>query len=322
MGLMVPLPLIARQRQIESVVGVMASKQPNNDESINRRDADGRLAHMKSCFDTVNALFPTAETEVRNSASRTDGYWKYVQHNKEPPLEFTYGEFPLDSFARVVDRAFDIFPTARTFLDMGSGAGRLATLASIMYPFEHCRGIEILNSLHDLALSIQGAASIDRVSNIDYICGSWSDPYLFFGDADITFVYSSCLGTEQLHDLAKSLGRQLKVGAVVITTEFPLPPASPPSSYSFEIKDSFDVENSLVGGKSTVYIHTATSTGYYDGLKEWMETTKPSDDELAAIAAIKDIEDRYNPGFEIFKRNYQNNCIFHGLPEFLYKNEN
>ena len=56
-------------------------------------------------FDFINNLYPPSDVENRNGISRKDGYWRYVQANREPPLEYTYGEFELGAFMRVVDCA-------------------------------------------------------------------------------------------------------------------------------------------------------------------------------------------------------------------------
>ena len=63
---------------------------------------------------------------------------------EEPPLDFTYGEFPLPLFGRLVDRACELLAATQpggsaalfddrsgiTLADLGSGAGRLALWAA------------------------------------------------------------------------------------------------------------------------------------------------------------------------------------------------
>ena len=73
-----------------------------------------------------------------------------------------------------------------------------------------CRGVEILPSLHDYAVEMQSSLSSAtefQRSPTSFVCGSWNDKYLYLGDSDIVFVYSSCLGDEQ-REGKEGLGKQ------------------------------------------------------------------------------------------------------------------
>ncbi|KAL3761247.1 hypothetical protein ACHAWU_009973 [Discostella pseudostelligera] len=144
----------------------------------------------------IDALYPPIELMNRNARSRTDGYWKYVERGEKPPQEFTYGEFDIDFFGMLLDRSWEYFvegmemssssttsdddfvvdykqqqhsigvtstPWAnRTFCDIGSGAGRLVLTAAALHPsWKLCRGIEILNGLHNMSVSIANSCRID-----------------------------------------------------------------------------------------------------------------------------------------------------------------
>ena len=51
------------------------------------------------------SLFPPQDLSLRNAASRRDGYWEYISKGKEPPKQFTYGEFDFYFFGELLDRA-------------------------------------------------------------------------------------------------------------------------------------------------------------------------------------------------------------------------
>eukprot|EP00518_Triparma_eleuthera_P006356 CAMPEP_0182472520 /NCGR_PEP_ID=MMETSP1319-20130603/22279_1 /TAXON_ID=172717 /ORGANISM="Bolidomonas pacifica, Strain RCC208" /LENGTH=126 /DNA_ID=CAMNT_0024673213 /DNA_START=88 /DNA_END=464 /DNA_ORIENTATION=+ len=72
----------------------------------------------------IDSLYPPSSVEHRNSLSRTDGYWPYVRTNKPPPLEYTYGEFPLSSFDALLTLALSVSGVSEAsevdFLDLGS----------------------------------------------------------------------------------------------------------------------------------------------------------------------------------------------------------
>ncbi|GMI47406.1 hypothetical protein TrCOL_g3667 [Triparma columacea] len=271
-----------------------------------------------SAYDTVDTIFNPDDVETRNAASRTSGYWRYVQKGKEPPLEFTYGEFPISSFERVIKSAITHHPSPSptTFFDLGSGAGRLVVAASLLFPsLTSCTGVEILPSLHEFASSI---LSSNPNPSVSLICGSWTDPYLYLGDADIIFCYSSCLPPEHRYDLKASLLRQLKPGTVVVTTEYSL--SGTVNGYEMEEVESFDVDNDLVGGISTVYIQRVVTSGWFEGMKEKIDAERPSSDALAAMKVVREIEDEEecsNSAF-IFKTMWENNCKMLNVPPRIW----
>lgn len=67
----------------------------------------------------IDALYPPAELSSRNARSRTDGYWKYVAKGDEPPLEYTYGEFDVEFFGSLLDRAWEHYSSSRGSDDDG-----------------------------------------------------------------------------------------------------------------------------------------------------------------------------------------------------------
>ena len=207
----------------------------------------------------VDLLYPPSELESRNARSRTDGYWKYVEKGESPPQEFTYGEFDVEFFSLLLDRAWDLYQAGsdemsdpwqnKTFIDIGSGAGRLVLSAAALHPsWRLCRGLEILEGIHNTSTEILGICqdtdlersqagiqgSIPHVlrgngseaylpmAPIEFACGSFTNPYEYIGDADVAFVFSSCMKPELVKELSSAIGRQFKPGSIVITTEFPL----------------------------------------------------------------------------------------------------
>ena len=107
-------------------------------------------AEQLAVFDS--SLFPEADYKTRNDASRKDGYWSYVAKGEEPPLDFTYGEFPLPLFSKLVDRACQIAGvgddrSSTVLADLGSGTGRLALWAAATSSWKSVRGVEYLPAI-------------------------------------------------------------------------------------------------------------------------------------------------------------------------------
>ena len=67
------------------------------------------------------------------------------------------------------------------------------------------------------------SSSKTPLSNIKLELGLFTDPCIKLNDIDIFFVFSSCMSNDILQLLAYSLGRQVRVGSYVITTDYPLP---------------------------------------------------------------------------------------------------
>lgn len=250
----------------------------------------------------LNALFPPEDLEKRNAASRTDGYWSFIREGKDPPKQLTYGEFDFYFFADLLDKTIDYYNKChdvkitswdgKVFADIGSGTGRLVFAAAGLLPWKLCRGIEILPSIHKVAVenlekcetpavfslaqptfslpALEPESTRVPLTPIEFTCGSFSDPYTYFGDVDLIFVFSSLMTSDMMKDLSAAIGRQCKPGTIVITTEFPLPlegtvgavegdPSIPSGSYKLELLDRVDGFVWVTGGISTAYIHSVVS---------------------------------------------------------------
>eukprot|EP00978_Attheya_sp_CCMP212_P038552 scaffold192085_cov28-Attheya_sp.AAC.1 len=134
----------------------------------------------KSVLTALLELYPPLSLQQRNSASRTDGYWKFVESGQTPPKELTYGEFDLLFFAQLLDRAVSYHSLNhddekkhdtpswddKVFVDLGSGTGRLVLGAAALHPgFRQCRGLELLEGIHGMAQDT--LESCRRVKNVD-----------------------------------------------------------------------------------------------------------------------------------------------------------
>mmetsp|Transcript_11264 Transcript_11264/g.13076 ORF Transcript_11264/g.13076 Transcript_11264/m.13076 type:complete len:500 (-) Transcript_11264:2219-3718(-) len=118
----------------------------------------------------LDNLYPPNELSQRISKSRSDGYWSYVEDGMKPSQELTYGEFDFYFFAELLDRACHHYYrnednvkrlnneqqnglNGKTFVDIGSGTGRLVIGAAALHPgLSLSKGIEILPGIHESAL--------------------------------------------------------------------------------------------------------------------------------------------------------------------------
>ena len=175
----------------------------------------------------------------------------------------TYGEFALDHFACLVERALDgSSAEGLTFVDIGSGCGRLVFAAKLLWPELACTaGIEIVPELHALALAAAARTDIPAAPRCQFICGDAAHalaPTGALADADILFAYSSAFPSEGdlLSDLSAVCGTCLKVGARVITTDKRL--CSVDGLWAFEELDTITGVNHETGGTSVGYVYRVT----------------------------------------------------------------
>lgn len=154
---------------------------------------------------------------------------------------------------------------------------------------------------------------------IEMTCGSFDDPYCFYGDSNIVFCFSSAMPSQIMIQLARSVGRQCVPGTIVLTTEYQLPLGgaildetdTTIGQYKFEMIETMTGPCNAVGGESLVYIHRVV---------ESMGTGTPLEKEITDVSkiayrAIRAVEASQPAATQNFLRNVYNQMTFLGLPE-------
>ena len=280
----------ARQRRLEAEMEAESGGSPDDPEAAAKKQqfeadlAAFQQEHGKTLGVFNDNLFPPEQYDQRNGVSRKDGYWAFVGKGEDPPLDFTYGEFPLQLFSRLVDRACELLAKTQpgasgalfgersgiTLADLGSGAGRLALWAAATSSWKSVVGVEYLPSLASDAaekLSLaRGLPGLLQTENVALVEGSWDDPEALDWPAiDLAFAYTTAIPANAdgvLEGLSAALTHRLKRGAVVVTTDYRLDPAG------FEVLETLEGKNDGVGGVSTGFIHLKTCAGEKDALTE------------------------------------------------------
>ena len=210
-------------------------------------------------------LFPATEYDMRNAASRTDGYWPFVAKKEVPPIGLTYGEYPLEFFSRVADRAIELVGMERDdaiLCDIGSGSGRLVLWAAFSRKWHAVHGVELLPALHAAALEKrEQAVALHESGEIPLLtppaaihlhAGSFDDGALMrWDEVDVAFAYTTAFEHDEdgvLTNLTDALRRRLREGCVVCTTDYTL-------GKGFEMVEQIAGENEGVGGTSVAYLH-------------------------------------------------------------------
>lgn len=166
---------------------------------------------------------------------------------------------------------------------------------------------------------------------VEFVCGSFADPYVYFGDSNVIFCFSSCLGSDLVQTgLVESIGRQCIPGTIVITTDCPLPlngmvpPVDrddrlPSGRFQLRLLETIEGWCWLTGGNSTAYIHQVEVSLGQKGQGNWTQPVPSLED--TAFEIVRALEAGELTDTTAFLRNVYNNIIFNGLPEsFLPEN--
>jgi hypothetical protein len=157
---------------------------------------------------------------------------------------------------------------------------------------------------------------------VEFACGSFDDPYEYFGDPDCVFAFSTCFGQDLLDMLSRAVGGQCKPGCIVITTEHQLKtegvvepnledPSLPSGPYKLELLEEMSGRNPVVGGISTVFFYRVV-----ESLGDGTRRTKPQlPVEEQAFRVAKDLELGELTDTKTFMVGVHNNMAFLGLPD-------
>jgi len=154
---------------------------------------------------------------------------------------------------------------------------------------------------------------------IEFYCGSFEDPYEYIGDADVAFVFSSCMDEDMVASLSHAFGRQCKPGTIIITTDYQLslegyvdPVADdlnlPSGKYKLELLEKIDGWCWITGGDSTAYIHRVVQSINVNGDTFKRPKLTPKEE---AYRIVKAMEENKLSNTDQFLRVAQNSLAFH-----------
>ena len=166
-----------------------------------------------------------------------------------------YGELSREELERYFAAVSPYLVPGMKFVDLGSGLGKVAMSAALHYPFEQCKGIEILPYRHRLAserfaalLKVgqegmgQMTASGTQLSPSEEVTLAWGSRLKLLhlltlparvaleeGDmfgcdvsgAGLVFIYSTCFGSF-MHKIAHKLANEMPEHGLVSTTTYAL----------------------------------------------------------------------------------------------------
>ena len=191
-----------------------------------------RAYGQASVLDVLDELYTPELTDQRRDHAhkaahafrQREMHWRQNVH-----LQCTYGEFDLDLFTLLLDRAS--VQEGDTFVDLGSGAGRLVLAAALLKPqvWERCAGVELLELLHKQA---EGSARklrelVSALAPVEFLLADLFDPLNprvteLLSSASVVVAYAITWARDEngrLVTLSNLLGATLKDGARVIVVD-------------------------------------------------------------------------------------------------------
>jgi tRNA G46 methylase TrmB len=135
----------------------------------------------------------------------------------------TYGEILYDSFIEILTSVLVSLReqgSEKIFIDLGSGTGKASLITALSSNFQSCVGIEIMSSLHTLALqSLESwkvqeqlflSTSSHQPTKIEFLQGSFLDLNFFdWTIGDLVFANSTCYGHEIMAQISTYSGRDV-----------------------------------------------------------------------------------------------------------------
>ena len=133
-----------------------------------------------------------------------------------------YGEVPFLTWKQIVKQANP--KKDGVFFDLGSGVGRVAMLSHLLFDFQKCIGIELVEPLHQMALlaqenfanqPFQSALVSCLERDLEFICGDIFDADL--SAADFIFLNYPFRNPEVLQRLETKMLQELKPKTKIVT---------------------------------------------------------------------------------------------------------
>jgi hypothetical protein len=217
---------------------------------------------------SMDALFPQSTYNARRNLARDAALATGGLSTAEGiPLAgdaMVYGEFDLPFFARLLELAAPA--PGDTFVDLGSGVGRLVIAAALLHPqtWRNCQGVELSAPLHDAAIAARlrfdELTPCPPISSCEFTCASVLDSgpgAAALASADVSFSYAVTWASGPEHDqLVCALARHLPAGARVISIDLPLSAeAAAAEGAEFELLHRVVGENGETGDQTVGLVY-------------------------------------------------------------------
>lgn len=152
---------------------------------------------------------------------------------QERNTSLVYGELPLQSLRKIFATVSSLdkckAALSGTFVDLGSGSGKVVLAAALLESFHSVTGIEIVPELHDMATELQASwADTDWADKeawkpkMKFLCGDFINEHRdVWTGADLVLAHCTCFSVPLLQAMVHATA-ELKEGCIFITSTIPM----------------------------------------------------------------------------------------------------
>lgn len=195
-------------------------------------------------LETLKKIYSNLYGDINGYVISSQARGKLSYHDKS----HTYGEVIPDTFFKIVNYVNPI--EGEIFYDLGSGTGKAVILASLLFGFSKCIGIEVLKDLYETSrgILVRLQTEVAPYLNLDQRVEFRNEDFLHsdFSDANIIFAHSTCFYDELWENLVRKL-EKVRRGTRIITVTRTI--------NSEVILPMFSDEYQMGWGKSTVHYY-------------------------------------------------------------------
>jgi tRNA G46 methylase TrmB len=161
----------------------------------------------KNFVSKLKSLYPSCKHDSNNDRS------SYIGHN------ITYGEMNYDGMKVLYTYLQTINPEINTFIDIGSGRGKLCLYLASLPKIKKCIGIELVKSRCDDAIELKSRLSSAFADKVEFICGDIFSIDLSerSGTDAKVFVWFSnlCFNQETVDEVFEKIVNELPKGSIL-----------------------------------------------------------------------------------------------------------
>lgn len=195
-------------------------------ENPNGASSDRCIEVEKYLFDKIIAKHPTSTIAYHSLQERKAGGNEMTKNVR--PGTLTYGEI-VDM--KLIHEVLDVLResslldsrTRGCFCDLGSGSGKMVIAAALTKQFTRCVGVEIMTSLHEIALTLATEYRSVVGSDASYPSVELFHHNIFslelfdWTQAGVVYINSTCFDEEMMDRLASIAVDRCLPGAVFVT---------------------------------------------------------------------------------------------------------
>jgi tRNA G46 methylase TrmB len=173
------------------------------------RRRKGRISRItrKNYVSKLKQLYPSCKHDTDYNGSSYDG------HN------ITYGEMNYEGMKKLHMYVQKINPDLNTFIDIGSGRGKLCLYLASLRKIKKCIGIELVKSRYEDAIELKTRLSPAFADKVEYICANIFEVNIkeFLPmDANVFVWFSNlCFEQSSIDEIFEKIVNELPSGSII-----------------------------------------------------------------------------------------------------------